>query len=54
VTGDTDQGPVGAMGKVTQLLYAVLPGASGVITTNLMAAGTTAAAANASRICSRT
>ncbi|MEY4917070.1 MAG: hypothetical protein RL616_983 [Verrucomicrobiota bacterium] len=48
VTGDTDQGPVGAMGKVTQLLYAVLPGASGVITTNLMAAGTTAAAANAS------
>ncbi len=45
VTGDTDQGPVGAMGKVTQLLYAVLPGASGVITTHLMAAGTTAASA---------
>ena len=44
VTGDTDSSPVGAMGKVTQLLYAVLPGASGVITTNLMAAGTTAAA----------
>ena len=44
-TGETDQGPVGAMGKVTQLLYAVLPGAKGIATVNLMAAGTTAAAA---------
>ena len=46
-TGETDTTPIGAMGKITQLLYAVLPGASGVITTNLMAAGTTAAAAGA-------
>jgi len=44
-TGETDTGPVGAMGKVTQLLYAVLPGAKGIASINLMAAGTTAAAA---------
>ena len=47
-TGETDTGPVGAMGKVTQLLYAVLPGAKGIAAINLMAAGTTAAAACAS------
>jgi len=47
-TGETDTTPIGAMGKLTQLLYAVLPGASGVITTNLMAAGTTAASGGAS------
>ncbi len=35
------------MGKVTQLLYAVLPGAKGIASINLMAAGTTAAAAGA-------
>ena len=35
------------MGKVTQLLYAVLPGAKGIAAINLMAAGTTAAAAGA-------
>ena len=46
-TGETDTTPVGPMGKVTQLLYSVLPGAQGVITTNLMAAGTTAAAGGA-------
>ena len=46
-TGETDTTPIGAMGKVTQLLYAVLPGAQGVVTTNLMAAGTTAAAGSA-------
>ena len=46
-TGETDTTPIGAMGKVTQLLYAVLPGAKGVIATNLMAAGTTAAAGGA-------
>ena len=46
-TGETDTGPVGAMGKVTQLLYAVLPGAKGIASINLMAAGTTAAAAGA-------
>ncbi|HQL80524.1 MAG TPA: OPT family oligopeptide transporter [Verrucomicrobiota bacterium] len=43
-TGETDTTPVGAMGKVTQLLYAVLPGARGVASINLMAAGATAAA----------
>ena len=46
-TGETDTTPIGAMGKVTQLLYAVLPGAQGIISTNLMAAGTTAAAGGA-------
>jgi len=35
---------VGAMGKITQLLYAMLPGAKGVESINLMAAGTAAAA----------
>ena len=43
-TGETDTTPLGAMGKVTQLLYAVLPGARGVISTNLMTAGVTAGA----------
>jgi uncharacterized oligopeptide transporter (OPT) family protein len=43
-TGETDTTPIGAMGKLTQLLYAVLPGATGIAATNLMAAGTTAAA----------
>jgi uncharacterized oligopeptide transporter (OPT) family protein len=46
-TGETDNTPIGAMGKLTQLLFAVLPGASGIVTTNLMAAGTTAAAGTA-------
>jgi len=46
-TGETDQTPIGPMGKVTQLLYAMLPGAKGIATINLMAAGTTAAAAGA-------
>jgi uncharacterized oligopeptide transporter (OPT) family protein len=46
-TGETDTAPIGAMGKVTQLLYAVLPGAKGIAAINLMAAGTTAAAAGA-------
>jgi uncharacterized oligopeptide transporter (OPT) family protein len=43
-TGETDTTPIGAMGKVTQLLYAVLPGAKGNAIINLMSAGTTAAA----------
>ena len=43
-TGETDTTPIGAMGKVTQLLYAVLPGAKGVASINLMAAGVTASA----------
>ena len=38
-TGETDTTPVGPMGKVTQLLYAVLPGAKGIASINLMAAG---------------
>jgi uncharacterized oligopeptide transporter (OPT) family protein len=46
-TGETDTAPIGAMGKMTQLLYAVLPGAKGIAAINLMAAGTTAAAAGA-------
>ncbi|HVV00551.1 MAG TPA: OPT family oligopeptide transporter, partial [Verrucomicrobiae bacterium] len=46
-TGETDTTPVGAMGKVTQLLYAALPGAKGVASINLMAAGVTASAGSA-------
>jgi uncharacterized oligopeptide transporter (OPT) family protein len=46
-TGETDTTPIGAMGKVTQLLYAILPGATGIAATNLMAAGVTAAAGGA-------
>ncbi len=46
-TGETDTTPVGPMGKVPQLLYAVLPGARGVASINLMAAGATSAAGGA-------
>jgi OPT family oligopeptide transporter len=45
-TGETDTTPIGAMGKVTQLVYALL--ARGQIVPNLMSAGTTAAAGGAS------
>lgn len=45
-TGETDTTPIGAMGKVTQLVYAVLAQGDKVI--NLMSAGTTAAAGGAS------
>jgi OPT family oligopeptide transporter len=45
-TGETDTTPIGAMGKVTQLLYAVL--AKGNVSTNLMSAGTTAGAGGSS------
>jgi uncharacterized oligopeptide transporter (OPT) family protein len=45
-TGETDTTPIGAMGKVTQLLYAVL--APGQPVPNLASAGVTAAAAGAS------
>lgn len=48
VTGETDTTPTGAMGKVTQLLYAVLPGAAGNQTINLMTAGVTSNAGLAS------
>ncbi len=46
-TGETDTTPIGAMGKLTQLLYAVLPGAKGIASINLMAAGVTASAGGA-------
>ena len=46
-TGETDTTPIGAMGKLTQLLYAALPGAKGVASINLMAAGVTATAGGA-------
>jgi uncharacterized oligopeptide transporter (OPT) family protein len=42
-TGEADTTPIGAMGKVTQLVYAVLARNNTVV--NLMSAGTTAAAA---------
>ena len=45
-TGETDTTPIGAMGKVTQLLYAVL--AKGNTTINLMSAGATASAGGSS------
>ena len=43
-TGETDTTPIGAMGKLTQLLYAILPGAKGNSVINLMSAGLTASA----------
>jgi uncharacterized oligopeptide transporter (OPT) family protein len=43
-TGETDTTPIGAMGKLTQLVYAALPGAAANSTINLMSAGLTAAA----------
>src|SRR5436190_16192037 len=46
-TGETDTTPIGAMGKLTQLLYAPLPGAKGIAAINLMAAGVTASAGGA-------
>ena len=46
-TGETDTTPIGAMGKLTQLLYAALPGAKGMAGINLMAAGVTASAGGA-------
>jgi uncharacterized oligopeptide transporter (OPT) family protein len=46
-TGETDTTPIGAMGKLTQLLYAALPGARGIESINLMAAGVTASAGGA-------
>jgi uncharacterized oligopeptide transporter (OPT) family protein len=46
-TGETDTTPMSAMGKLTQLLYAALPGARGIESINLMAAGATASAGTA-------
>lgn len=45
-TGETDTTPIGAMGKVTQLTYAIL--SPGNVTVNLMTAGITAGAAGSS------
>ncbi|MDQ3037907.1 MAG: OPT/YSL family transporter, partial [Myxococcota bacterium] len=45
-TGETDTTPIGAMGKITQFVYAVLAPAN--ITVNLMTAGITAGAAGSS------
>jgi len=47
-TGETDTTPIGPMGKVIQLLYALLPGAKGNISINLMSAGATSAAGGSS------
>lgn len=44
VAGETDTVPAGAMGKVTQLLFAILPGSAGNATINLMTAGATTGA----------
>ncbi|MCC6232581.1 MAG: OPT/YSL family transporter [Verrucomicrobiales bacterium] len=43
-TGETDTTPVGPMGKITQLLFAVLPGAAGNTAINLVTAGASASA----------
>jgi OPT family oligopeptide transporter len=43
-SGEADVNPIGAMGKVAQLLYSVLPGAKGSAGINLMAGGATATA----------
>jgi uncharacterized oligopeptide transporter (OPT) family protein len=47
-TGETDTTPNGPMGKVVQLVYAILPGAAGNTIINLMSAGTTSSAGMAS------
>jgi OPT family oligopeptide transporter len=47
-TGETDTTPIGAMGKVMQLLFAVLPGAKGNMVINLMSASTAANSASSS------
>jgi OPT family oligopeptide transporter len=47
-TGETDTTPIGAMGKVMQLLFAVLPGAKGNSTINLMSAAVASNSASSS------
>jgi len=47
-TGETDTTPVGPMGKLTQLIYGMLPGAAGNSAINLMTAGATSSAGMAS------
>lgn len=43
-TGETDTTPIGPMGKLTQLIYGILPGAAGNTAINLMTAGATTSA----------
>ena len=43
-TGETDTTPTGPMGKLTQLLFAALPGSAGNTVINLMTAGATSSA----------
>lgn len=45
--GEADTNPIGAMGKISQLFYSVMPGARGKIDTNLITGGVTAAAGGA-------
>ena len=46
--GEADTNPIGAMGKISQLIYSVMPGARGNVGTNLITGGVTAAAGGAS------
>lgn len=46
--GEADTNPIGAMGKISQLIYSVMPGARGNVSTNLITGGVTAAAGGAS------
>lgn len=45
--GEADTNPIGAMGKISQLIYSVMPGARGKVETNLITGGVTAAAGGA-------
>lgn len=45
---EADINPIGAMGKVSQLVFAFLPGAAGNAATNLLSAGSTSSAGGAS------
>ncbi len=47
-TGETDTTPIGAMGKVMQLIFAILPGTKGMLIPNLASAGIAANSASAS------
>jgi OPT family oligopeptide transporter len=47
-TGETDTTPIGAMGKVMQLLFAIIPATSGKIDANLASAGIAANSASSS------
>lgn len=46
--GEADTNPIGAMGKISQLIYSIVPGARGNVSTNLITGGVTAAAGGAS------